>query len=140
MGSGCKKSNMERVKAYPVYFIKNSSGGYTVFNNSIGMVSEGKDLEDAISMSKDAIELLAYDFLLDGEDFPLPEDTISVDEKYDFVNYVLCDLDRYVRLDNEKKVKKNCTIPESLAKAGESKGLNFSKILTYALEKELTQA
>lgn len=135
-----EKLNMERVKAYPVYFVKNSSGGYTVFNDAIGMVSEGKDLEEAISMSKDAIELLAYDFLLDGEDFPPPEDSYGTDEKYDFVNYVVCDLNRYFRLDSENKVKKNCTIPESLARAGESKGLNFSKVLTYALEKELIKA
>lgn len=132
--------NMERVKAYPVYFIKNSSGGYTVFNDVIGMVSEGKDLEEAISMSKDAIELLAYDFLLDGEDFPLPEECYGTDEKFDFINYVVCDLNRYFRLDSENKVKKNCTIPESLARAGESKGLNFSKVLTYALEKELIKS
>lgn len=128
---------MERVKAYPVYFIKNTSGGYTVFNDILGMVSEGKDLEEAIFMSKDAIGLLAYDFLLDGEDFPLPEDSYGTDQKFDFVNYIVCDLGRYFRLNSEKKVKKNCTIPESLARAGERKGLNFSKVLTYALEKEL---
>ncbi|WP_311537235.1 hypothetical protein [uncultured Anaerococcus sp.] len=130
---------MRRVKAYPVYFIKNDTG-YTVFNEAIGMVSEGRDLEDAIYSSKDAIELLAYDFLIDGRDFPEPENCLGTDEKYDFINYVVCDLERYFRLDNDNKVKKNCTIPESLAKAGESRGLNFSKILTYALEKELNLA
>ncbi len=67
---------MGRVKAYPVYFKKNTSNGYTVFNDKIGMVSEGSDLEDAISMAKDAIELLAYDFLMDDEIFPSPEESL----------------------------------------------------------------
>ncbi len=65
---------------------------------------------------------------------------VYTNEKFDFMNYVVCDLDRYFRLENEKKIKKNCTIPESLAKAGEKRGINFSKVLTYALEKELNLA
>ena len=124
------------VKAYPIY-LKKTNEGYAVWNDSIPIATQGKDLEEALYMAKDAIELMAYDAFCNGEKIIDPEEDAGTEDEYDFKNFVICDLGRYFRLESDAKVKKNCTIPESLAKAGENKGLNFSRILTYALEKEL---
>lgn len=88
-------------------------------------------------MAKDAIELMAYDCMIDGESFISAKESEGTDDIYDFMSYVLCDLNKYFKLETEEKVKKNCTIPKSLAKAGENRGINFSQVLTYALENEL---
>lgn len=125
------------MKAYPVYF-KQTKNGFIAFNSLIPIATQGKNLEECILMAKDAIELMAYDYYIENDYFRKPEECLDEDaEEYDFISYVLCDLERYRRLEEDKKVKKNCTIPETLAKKAEKKGLNFSKILTYALEKEL---
>lgn len=124
------------VKAYPIY-LKKINGIYAVWNDSIPIATQGKDLTEALYMAKDAIELMAYDAFCNGEKIIEPEEDAGTEDSYDIKNYVVCDLGRYFRLEDGSKVKKNCTIPESLAKAGEKKGLNFSRVLTYALEKEL---
>lgn len=124
------------VKAYPIY-LKKIDGVYAVWNDSIPIATQGESLEEALYMAKDAIELMAYDAFCNGETIIDPIDSEETEDDYDFKNYVVCDLNRYFRLENDNKVKKNCTIPESLAKAAENRGINFSKILTYALEKEL---
>lgn len=124
------------VKAYPIY-LKKIDGFYAVWNDSIPIATQGKTLEEALYMAKDAIELMAYDAFCNGEKIIDPDENVETEDDYDFKNFVICDLYRYVRLDNENKVKKNCTIPESLAKAAENRGINFSKVLTYALEKEV---
>ena len=124
------------VKAFPVY-LKKVDSGYAAWNENVPISTQGQTLEEALYMAKDAIELMAYDYYCDGEKIIEPEDANVTEEDYDFKNYVVCDLNRYFRLEGDKKVKKNCTIPESLAKAAISKGINFSKTLTYALEKEI---
>lgn len=123
--------------AYPVFF-KNTENGYVVWNDSIPMASQGRNLEEALYMAKDAIELLAYDSFLSGEEFVSPKECDKeLPLEADFLSFIICDLDRYFRLESDKKVKKNCTIPESLAKAAEERGINFSRVLTHGLEKEL---
>lgn len=130
---------MENIEviAYPVYF-RYTEDGVIAWNDYIPIATQGKDLEETLFMAKDAIELMAYDSFLNGEMFIDPKNAIGTDEKYDFESYVIADLNKYFRLESEKKVKKNCTIPESLAKAAEKKGINFSKVLTRGLEKELS--
>lgn len=127
----------KQLVAFPVCF-KKVDNGYVAWNDDIPVATQGKDLEEAIFMAKDAIELMAYDDFLRGGEIIQPKVLICENEDYDFVSHVICDLNKYLNLESEKKVKKNCTIPESLAKAAENKGVNFSKVLTNALEKELS--
>lgn len=129
-------SRKQEIKAYPIY-LKKGDGMYAVWNDHIPVTTQGSSLEEALYMAKDAIELMAYDAFCNGDKIPEPDEAIGTDEEYDLENFVLCDLNRYFNLESEHKVKKNCTIPESLAKAAESKNINFSKVLTFALEKEL---
>ncbi|QUY64304.1 hypothetical protein GUI37_01735 [Helcococcus kunzii] len=123
--------------AYPVYF-KNTENGVIAWNDYIPVATQGKNLEEVLFMAKDAIELMAYDSYLEGESFIEPSEATGTEEDFDFDSYVIVDLKKYFRFESEKKVKKNCTIPESLAKAAEKKGINFSKILAKGIEKELS--
>lgn len=129
---------MDNIKlvAYPVYF-KQVENGFIAWNDHIPITTQGKDLEEVLFMAKDSIELMAYDDFLDGKEFIEPMDAKGSKEKYDFESYIIVDLKKYFRLETEKKVKKNCTIPESLAKLGEKRGINFSKVLAKGIEKEL---
>lgn len=78
-------------------------------------------------MAKDAIELMAYDPFCNGEKIIDPDKNVETEDDYDFKNYVVYDLYRYIKFVNDNKVKKTCTIPESLAKLAESKGIDFQK-------------
>ena len=51
------KTNKKRARAYTAFFEANEDGGYTVTVPSVpGLVTEGKDLEHARTMAKDAIQ------------------------------------------------------------------------------------
>ena len=51
------KTNKKRVREFAAFFEANEDGGYTASVPSLpGLVREGKDLEHARSMAKDAIQ------------------------------------------------------------------------------------
>jgi predicted RNase H-like HicB family nuclease len=51
------KTKKERVREYTAFFEANEHGGYTVTVQDLsGLVTEGKDLEHARAMAKDAIQ------------------------------------------------------------------------------------
>lgn len=131
------RKDLSNIVAYPVFFLK-TKDKIIVWNDDLSIVTQGETMESALLNAKDAIELMAYHNFLEGKICIDPNEiNLEVEDDFDGISYLLCDLNRYNKLESEKKVKKNCTIPESLSKAAEKQGINFSKVLTLALEKEL---
>ena len=138
--------------SYPAVFLKDTeSDGYTIlFPDLPGCISCGDDVKDALYMANDALGTYLFDGYSKLEDLPKSsrledikiEDSIEEgEEEYlslegSFKSYVGLDLTDYVKKHENRTVKKNVTIPSYLNEMGKSNKVNFSKLLTEALERE----
>ncbi|KXZ17906.1 pilus assembly protein HicB [Bacillus nakamurai] len=126
---------------FPAIFDSGEDGseGYTItFPDLPGCISEGDDLENAMSMAKDVLEGFLYGMEEDGEEIPSPSNPSELDvPKTGFVVMVHAWTD-IVRDEMENKaVKKTLTVPKWLAEAAEKEGVNFSQLLQFALRERL---
>lgn len=137
--------------SYPALFYKDPEGGYFVhfpdFENS---ATQGDDISDAMFMASDWLGLVVSDMLEDGEKLPnisninelslRENDPFKEDEelkncyieKDSFISMVFVDIEKY--LDYKKLVKKTLTIPKWANDLGNRLNLNFSQVLTAAIE------
>lgn len=138
--------------SYPAVFLKNKeSNGYTIlFPDLPGCISCGDDVKEALYMANDALGCFLFDDYAKLEDLPksskleeidIKDSLYEGDEEYislegSFKSYVGLDLTDYVKKHGDKTVKKNVTIPSYLNEMGKAQKINFSKLLTEALERE----
>lgn len=123
-------------EVYPVV-LKEETHGYSVYVPDYDIYTQGNDLLDAIEMARDSISLTGVDYLEDGKNIPKPCSKEFKAEDNQILTYVDVDYEEYKRKLDNKLVKKNCTIPYRLNELAMSQGVNFSKVLKEALEKEL---
>lgn len=124
---------------YPAIFTPEEKGRYSVFFPDLeGCYTCGDNLQDALFMAEDALAFVLYDYESKGRVIPEPAKAEDI-EKSDgeFVNYVACDTVEYVRMHNNKAVKKTLTIPEWLNEAAIRQNINFSQVLQEALMQKL---
>ena len=73
------KNGKNRVHEYTAFFEANENGGYTVTVPSLpGLVTEGKDLEHARSMAKDAIRCYIEGLKKAKEPIPVEKETAQI--------------------------------------------------------------
>lgn len=73
------KNGKNRVHEYTAFFEVNEHGGYTVTVPSLpGLVTEGKDLEHARSMARDAIQCYIEGLKKAKEPIPVERETAQV--------------------------------------------------------------
>lgn len=73
------KRGMPRPREYTGFFELNEHGGYTVTVPSLpGLVTEGKDLEHARAMAKDAIRCYIKGLKKAGEPIPVERETAQL--------------------------------------------------------------
>jgi predicted RNase H-like HicB family nuclease len=73
------RTNKKRARAYTAFFEANENGGYTVTVPSLpGLVTEGKDLEHARSMAKDAIQCYIEGLKKAKEPIPVEKETAQL--------------------------------------------------------------
>lgn len=135
--------------AYPI-FIKEYKKDYLVFIPDFNSNTSGKSIEEAIFMARDEIGMLGITLMDKEECLPEPSSYNNAmviakedaDEDFDFSDGLLTlvdiDFDDYRRKYDNRKVKKNCTIPYYLNVEAEKRGINFSRVLQEALEERLT--
>ena len=125
--------------AYPAIFTKEDKGGYSVcFPDLEGCYTQGENVEDALEMAKDVLNLTLYGLEEDGKAIAPPSDIRSLkvsDEE--FTSMIACDTMDYRRFFDNKAVKKTLTIPNWLNVMSERANINFSAVLQSALKKEL---
>ncbi len=124
--------------AYPIVM----TGGQkyiVVWIPDFNINTQGVDLADAIEMARDAIGLVGIDMEDDGEELPKPTKIkdVIIDKPESIVTLVDVDFDEYRRKNDQRTVKKNCTIPSWLNYEAEKAGVNFSALLQTALKNEL---
>lgn len=126
---------------FPAVFEPGDDGseGYTVtFPDLPGCITEGSDLQEAMSMARDALSGFLYGMEEDNETIPTPSSPASVQtEKGAFVALVEAWTDIIREEMENKAVKKTLTIPKWLNDAAEKEGVNFSHLLQYAIKERL---
>ena len=128
---------MERkVKAYPVIMIPEDEW-FVVVVPDLNVSTQGKGIEDAIFMARDVIGITGITLEDMGKAVPEPNTVKPEVEAGGFITYVDVDFAEYRMKNDNRKVKKNCTIPYGLSVEAEKAGINFSKVLTEALQIKL---
>ena len=123
--------------AYPIVLIPESVG-FTVYIPDFDINTQGGDLAEAMEMARDAIGIMGIDLEDDGKQIPSPSSIQSISTADgELVSLVDVDFTEYRRKNENKVVKKNCTLPSWLCYEAEKANINFSHILQNALKQEL---
>jgi predicted RNase H-like HicB family nuclease len=125
---------------YPVFFTKTDTV-ILVEVPDMEILTEGKNMTDAVEMARDAIELKCVSIEDDGMEIPLPSEITSLnvnngtfaEEGMTIVSLVDIDSDEYRRKIDTKTVRKNVTIPSWMNYEAEHAGINVSRVLQDAL-------
>lgn len=120
---------------YPAIFKHGDTAITVTFPDIPEAITQGKDLNEAYQM---AVEVLGF-ALEDYQEYPQasPTSQVQADNPDAEVALISIDMNAYLRKYHSKKVRKNVTIPEWLNNLAEEKKLNFSQVLTEALESKL---
>ncbi len=130
---------------YPVIFTEDKNGEYLVEVPDVGILTEGRDLGDAMFMARDAIGLAGIVAEDKNEEIPKPskigdiklEEGEFSDEGKSIVALVDVDFTEYRRKNDNKTVRRNVTLPNWLDHAATEAGLNVSRVLREALAEKL---
>lgn len=125
---------------YPVFFTKTDEC-ILVEVPDFGILTEGKDMSEAIDMARDAIELNCVTMEDNKEDIPQPSQISDLDvANGTFFNdgstmLSLVDIDSaiYRKKIDTKTVRRNVTLPNWLNYEADQAGVNVSRILQDAL-------
>lgn len=125
---------------YPVFFTITDTI-ILVEVPDLEILTEGKDMVNAVEMARDAIELKCVSMEDDGTEIPLPSEISSLDinngtfseEGITVISLVDIDSGEYRRKIDTKTVRKNVTIPSWLNYEAEHAGINVSRVLQEAL-------
>ena len=125
---------------YPVILSKDKDG-YFVTIPDFDINTEGKTLEEAIFMARDAIGISCIEAQDEGKEISKASNMTDVDvskgtfggEGTSVVSLVDVDLEVYRRMLDNKTVRRNVTLPNWLNQEAERSHINVSKVLQEAL-------
>lgn len=129
---------------YPVFFTK-AEDVILVEVPDLEILTEGKDMPDAIEMARDAIELKCVSLEDDGVVIPRPSSVEQLDSSQGtfaedgqtVISLVDIDSAEYRRKIDTKMVRRNVTLPSWLNYEAEHAGINVSRVLQDALKNTL---
>lgn len=125
---------------YPVFFTK-TDDNILVEVPDFGILTEGTDMNNAIDMARDAIELKCVSMEDDKEEIPNPTDLKDLDVKNGtfaengdtIISYVDVDSAIYRKKIDTRTVRRNVALPSWLNYEADQAGVNVSRILQEAL-------
>lgn len=120
---------------YPAIFTPDSDYVVVTFPDVPEAITQGKDIQEAYEM---AVEVLGF-ALEDYKEYPQASSVSVLKEQYpdNAIALIGIDILAYKKKYQSKKVRKNVTIPEWLNELAEDNNVNFSQVLTEALELKL---
>ena len=125
---------------YPAFFTK-TNDKVLVEVPDLDILTEGNDMNDAIDMARDAIELKCVSLEDDKEETPNPSNIKDLninngtfaDEGETVVSFVDVDSTEYRKKIDTRTVRRNVALPSWLNYEAEQAGVNVSRILQEAL-------
>lgn len=129
---------------YPVIFTQTDSC-VLVEVPDMEILTEGKDMADAIDMARDAIGIKGISLEDDSMELPKVSKMNEVDltngsfstEGTSFLSLVDIDITEYRRKVDNKMVRRNVTLPNWLNQEAEKAHVNVSRVLQDALMEKL---
>ena len=131
-------------KVYPVIFTKTAEVVLAEVPD-LSILTEGKDLADAMEMARDAIGAAGISMEDHGDKLPEASDMETIDirkgtfaaEGKSVISLVDVDFTAYRRKLDYRSVRRNVTLPNWLNREAEEANLNVSKVLQEALMAKL---
>lgn len=125
---------------YPVFFTKTNEN-ILVEVPDFSILTEGNDMNDAMEMARDAIELECVSMEDNNEKIPSPSDLKVLDitkgtfanDGETIVSFVDIDSAIYRKKIDTKTVRRNVALPSWLNYEADQAGVNVSRILQEAL-------
>lgn len=139
-----KQSTSLTRNVYPAFFTK-TKDNVLVEIPDFEILTEGKDMYEAINNARDAANLKCVSLEDDKKEVPIPSDInilnladgIFYKEGESFVSLINIDSKDYRRKIDTKTVRRNVALPSWLNYAADQAGINVSRILQEALMKTL---
>lgn len=120
---------------YPI-IITPDGDYYLVYVPDLDINTEGESVADAIQMARDAIGLWGICQEDLGKTLPEPS-ALPIAKEDEIVTLVDIDFVQYRKMQDNRAVRKNCTIPSWLNEMAEKEQVNFSAVLQDALKQQL---
>lgn len=120
---------------FPAIFEEENGKFYVSVPDLSGCNTVGENLQDAIEMTRDAIEMWLC--IAEDRNEEIPKPTNNLKSKKGFVSLIDADTLQYRKTTDNKAVKKTLTIPSWLNHQAELAGVSFSQILQDALKEKL---
>ena len=127
---------MAKKGAYPIV-ITREDDGYIVDIPDFAMGTHGDSVAEAMEMARDAIGIIGIDMEDRNKSIPEPGSAKVNAKEGDIVTLVDVDFTEYRKRNENRAVRKNVTIPYRVCAAADKEDINYSKVLTEALEKLL---
>ncbi|MCM1441703.1 MAG: type II toxin-antitoxin system HicB family antitoxin [Roseburia sp.] len=120
---------------YPIIITPPEEGEiyYLVYIPDFDINTEGTSLDDALYMARDAIGLVGICMEDDGKAIPAASELKPACESNQLTALIDIDFAAYREKNENRAVRKNCTIPAWLDKKATAQGVNFSAVLQKAL-------
>ena len=131
-------------KLYPVIFtqVENS---VLIEVPDLKILTEGRDIENAIDMARDAISIAIVSMEDNNESVPIPSTIEDVDVTKgtfadagkSFVSLIDANIEEYRRKVDTTPVRRNVSLPNWLNQEVSAAGINVSRVLQDALMEKL---
>lgn len=120
---------------YPAVFTQGEHYITVTFPDIPSAITQGETQEEAFEMAQEVLGFALEDY----EKYPKASDIVELQKQHpeSTIAVIGIDMVAYNRKYHSKKVRKNVTIPEWLNELAEKSNLNFSQVLTDALEEKL---
>lgn len=120
---------------YPAVFTQGEHYITVTFPDIPSAITQGETQEEAFEMAQEVLGFALEDY----EKYPKASNIVELQKQHpeSTIAVIGIDMVAYNRKYHSKKVRKNVTIPEWLNELAEKSNLNFSQVLTDALEEKL---
>lgn len=120
-------------KVYAIVITKTPDDWYVVDIPDMQIGTQGKTIDEALFMARDAIGMQGICLEDLGQPIPEPTTFNPPHEEGDIVTLVDVDFTAYREREDNRTVRKNCTIPQWMNREAEARHINFSAVLQNAL-------
>lgn len=122
------------LKSYPAIFHKEEDSYWVEFPE-FGGGTEGDNIEEAMVNAHQMLESVLATFIDEDIPLPKPSDITKIKVEDGFTSMIQVDPTPFIK--NNKTIRKNVTVPEWLVRLCDRQNINYSEVLTIALEKKI---
>ncbi|MSB16588.1 type II toxin-antitoxin system HicB family antitoxin [Finegoldia magna] len=122
------------LKSYPAIFHKEEDSYWVEFPE-FGGGTEGDNIEEAMVNAHQMLESVLATFIDEDIPLPKPSDITKIKVEDGFTSMIQVNPTPFIK--NNKTIRKNVTVPEWLVRLCDRQKINYSEVLTTALEKTI---